>query len=46
MSFGNAAAGLHRWTLDEAAAAPFFQQAVELGVTFWVAPRRGSSDGA
>ncbi|GID94179.1 aldo/keto reductase [Amorphoplanes digitatis] len=35
MSFGDAAAGLHRWTLDEDAAAPFFRQAVELGVTFW-----------
>src|SRR3954453_9954551 len=35
MSYGNAAAGMHRWTLDEDAAAPFFRQAVELGVTFW-----------
>src|ERR1044071_4036017 len=35
MSYGNAAAGMHRWTLDEEAAAPFFRQAVELGVTFW-----------
>jgi 1-deoxyxylulose-5-phosphate synthase len=35
MSYGNAAAGMHQWTLDEEAAAPFFQQAVELGVTFW-----------
>jgi aryl-alcohol dehydrogenase-like predicted oxidoreductase len=26
---------MHRWTLDEDAAAPLFQQAVELGVTFW-----------
>ena len=34
MSYG-AAAGLHQWTLDEDAAAPFFRQAVELGVTFW-----------
>src|SRR4051794_368797 len=35
MSYGEAGAGLHQWTLDEDAAAPFFQQAVELGVTFW-----------
>ena len=35
MSYGDAAAGMHRWTLDEEAAAPFFRQAVELGVTFW-----------
>jgi aryl-alcohol dehydrogenase-like predicted oxidoreductase len=35
MSYGEAAAGMHRWTLDEDAAAPFFRQAVELGVTFW-----------
>jgi aryl-alcohol dehydrogenase-like predicted oxidoreductase len=35
MSYGRASAGMHQWTLDEDAAAPFFQQAVELGVTFW-----------
>lgn len=35
MSYGQAATGLHRWTLDEDAAGPFFEQAVELGVTFW-----------
>ncbi|SDT16911.1 Predicted oxidoreductase [Actinoplanes derwentensis] len=35
MSYGDAAAGMHQWTLDEDAAAPFFRQAVELGVTFW-----------
>jgi aryl-alcohol dehydrogenase-like predicted oxidoreductase len=35
MSYGNPAAGMHQWTLDEDAAAPFFRQAVELGVTFW-----------
>lgn len=35
MSYGRAHSGMHQWTLDEAAAAPFFQQAVELGVTFW-----------
>jgi len=50
MSYGNAAAGMHQWTLDEDATAPFFRQAIELGVTFWDtanvyqgAPRRGSS---
>lgn len=35
MSYGNAGAGMHQWTLDEEAAAPFFRQAVESGVTFW-----------
>jgi aryl-alcohol dehydrogenase-like predicted oxidoreductase len=35
MSYGNAAAGMHQWTLDEDSAAPFFRQAVQLGVTFW-----------
>ena len=35
MSYGKAATGLHQWTLDEQDAAPFFRQAVELGVTFW-----------
>ena len=35
MSYGQAASGMHQWTLDENAAAPFFRQAVELGVTFW-----------
>ena len=35
MSYGRAESGMHQWTLDEEAAAPFFQQAVELGVTFW-----------
>ena len=35
MSYGVAAAGMHGWTLDEDAAAPFFRQAVELGITFW-----------
>lgn len=34
MSYGQSA-GLHQWTLDEDAAAPFFRQAVESGVTFW-----------
>ena len=35
MSYGQATSGMHQWALDEDAAAPFFQQAVELGVTFW-----------
>jgi len=35
MSYGDAAAGMHRWTLDEDAAAALFRQAVELGVTLW-----------
>jgi 1-deoxyxylulose-5-phosphate synthase len=35
MSYGDAEAGMHRWTLDEDAAGAFFRQAVELGVTFW-----------
>lgn len=35
MTYGDPTRGLHSWTLDEAASAPFFRQAVELGVTFW-----------
>jgi len=35
MSYGQPGAGLHQWTLDEDAAAPFFRQAIEAGVTFW-----------
>ncbi len=35
MSYGVAATGMHQWTLEEDAAAAFFRQAVELGVTFW-----------
>ncbi len=35
MSYGDPAAGMHQWTLDEDAAAAFFRQAVELGITFW-----------
>jgi len=35
MSYGDAVAGMHQWTLPEDEAAPFFRQAVELGVTFW-----------
>jgi len=35
MSYGDPHAGLHNWTLDEEASAPFFRQAAELGVTLW-----------
>ena len=35
MSYGQPTSGMHQWTLDEDAAGSFFQQAVELGVTFW-----------
>jgi 1-deoxyxylulose-5-phosphate synthase len=35
MSYGDPARGLHSWTLDEEVSQPFFQQAVELGITFW-----------
>jgi len=52
MSYGNPAAGMHQWALDEDAAAPFFRQAVELGVTSGTprtstraAPQRSSSGG-
>ncbi|HEY5978470.1 MAG TPA: aldo/keto reductase, partial [Microlunatus sp.] len=33
MSYGTP--GFHQWTLDEDASAPFFRQAVELGVNLW-----------
>ncbi len=35
MTYGDPTRGQHSWTLDEDAAAPFFRQAVELGITFW-----------
>jgi aryl-alcohol dehydrogenase-like predicted oxidoreductase len=36
MSYGDASVeGAHPWALNEDAAQPFFQQAVELGITFW-----------
>jgi aryl-alcohol dehydrogenase-like predicted oxidoreductase len=35
MSFGDASRGGHPWVLDEDAAQGFFEQAVELGITFW-----------
>lgn len=35
MSFGDTSTGFNEWALDDAGAAPFFKQAVELGITFW-----------
>jgi 1-deoxyxylulose-5-phosphate synthase len=36
MSYGDPTAeGAHRWALADDGAQPFFQQAVELGITFW-----------
>jgi 1-deoxyxylulose-5-phosphate synthase len=36
MSYGDpSSAGAHRWALADDEAQPFFQQAVELGITFW-----------
>ncbi len=35
MSFGDASRGGHPWVLDEDTAQGFFEQAVELGITFW-----------
>jgi 1-deoxyxylulose-5-phosphate synthase len=36
MSYGNPGTpGAHRWALNDDDAQPFFQQAVELGITFW-----------
>jgi len=36
MSYGDASVeGAHVWALGDDAAQPFFQQAVELGITFW-----------
>ena len=35
MSFGDPSRGYNEWALDDAAAEPLFQQAVELGITFW-----------
>ena len=35
MSFGDTSSGFNEWALGEADAAPFFRQAVELGITFW-----------
>jgi aryl-alcohol dehydrogenase-like predicted oxidoreductase len=35
MSYGDASRGGHPWVLDEDTAQGFFEQAVELGITFW-----------
>jgi 1-deoxyxylulose-5-phosphate synthase len=36
MSYGDPdVAGAHRWALNDDQAQPFFEQAVELGITFW-----------
>lgn len=35
MSFGDPGSGFATWVLDEQDSAPFFRQAVELGITFW-----------
>jgi 1-deoxyxylulose-5-phosphate synthase len=35
MSFGDTSSGYNEWALDDDAAQPLFQQAIELGVTFW-----------
>jgi aryl-alcohol dehydrogenase-like predicted oxidoreductase len=35
MSFGDTSTGFNEWALNEDEAAPFFRQAVELGINFW-----------
>ena len=35
MSFGDPARGFSTWSLGDEEAGPFFEQAVELGITFW-----------
>ena len=35
MSFGDASRGFSEWSLGDEEAQPFFQQAIELGMTFW-----------
>lgn len=35
MSFGDPASGFQQWTLAQDDALPYFQQALELGITFW-----------
>ncbi len=35
MSFGETSRGFSEWALDEESSQPFFEQAVELGITFW-----------
>ena len=35
MSFGDTARGFSEWALGDQEAQPFFQQAIDLGITFW-----------
>ena len=35
MSFGDTSRGFSNWALGDEEAQPFFQQAIELGITFW-----------
>jgi aryl-alcohol dehydrogenase-like predicted oxidoreductase len=35
MSFGDASRGFSEWALGDQEAEPFFQQAIDLGITFW-----------
>ncbi|HSN42995.1 MAG TPA: aldo/keto reductase [Propionibacteriaceae bacterium] len=35
MSFGDNSSGFSKWALDEEESAPFFKQAVDLGINFW-----------
>ncbi|HEY8787657.1 MAG TPA: aldo/keto reductase [Actinopolymorphaceae bacterium] len=35
MSFGDTSRGFNDWALGDEAAQPFFQQALDLGITFW-----------
>ena len=35
MSFGDTSRGFSEWSLGDEDAQPFFQQAIELGITFW-----------
>ncbi len=35
MSYGDSSSGFNEWSLDEDSSQPFFQQAVELGITLW-----------
>ena len=35
MSFGDTSRGFNEWSLGDAEAAPFFRQAIELGITLW-----------
>lgn len=35
MSFGDTSRGFNEWSLGDEEAQPYFQQAIELGITFW-----------